>query len=328
MSNVQDISKKIGIVFPIEPNGRFIEDDQWYQLSLIPLGMASFLLNSNNGMLPNVYSAFQLDDETAVVRMSPIDKYNDLESLYKDSDQFRYDLKKYISHNKQYFIDNNKTKNISVIENCLQAYLLLKSNNISVPLIDELTLNSFGVSCLNKVCFKDLLNCDIQYNNDLMMIPDRYEQKLLESDMFYIPDLSPEDILQKIEELDNPDNISITISSYGDEGELFLDSFSKPDNAKKGSGLKYLKEITKILDQHGYTLYCEASEDITQKDKLVNLYLNAGFYINPHAYNNDDENIISLKRPYIFENRVVSTIHALNKELENKKDVSVGISHS
>lgn len=314
MTNIQEIVKKIN-GYNIHSNGYCIEDGNEYTFAIIDPGVASILLNTNNSLLPDIYSAFEINEKEAIVRMPRIYTCHELISNYND-ETFRNLFKEYLSNDK---VDSN------IISRCVSLYKMLEDNNIIVPNIDDLTINSFGLVHNDKIFFKDLSHCYATYKNDLLKVPEKYHQQQFESDLFYVPDIDADDVLEKIKKINNPYNISISLSYYGDEGDLFLESFERPKNAPKGSGLQYLKHITKLLDSHGYSLYCEASEESNKNNKLTNLYFNAGFAINPEGPVDEgsETNIIPLKRPYVFENRVVPLLLDLERTPSIKPEASI-----
>lgn len=137
---------------------------------------------------------------------------------------------------------------------------------------------------------------------------------IIDTDQIYENSIPVEDLMDIIRDIDNPDNISISISpSYDDDNILYLDSFEKPENTSSGKGLYYLKEVMEQLDKHGFCIELE----VRNNQKLIDIYSSAGFVILEDA---DAEDIVKMTRSYKMETFVMNLAHERDLKKTSRQD--------
>lgn len=307
--NVQELSNKLGLTDVYE-NGNFVEDNVEYRMVIMNYKLADRLYRTGHNTTPNVYSVIKLDNENALVRIdNAFPCYFNDESLKIHSDEeFRALLQ-------------SAQNNIQVpdfIKRCNQALLsfnALLDDNDAVQ-IKDITLNNFSTNFTGKIFFNNFLDKKVAFKNELEFYRDNLMPKntdgIIGTDKVYENSISVEELMDIIQNIDNPDNISISISpSYDDDNILYLDSFEKPENTSPGKGLYYLKEVMGQLDKYGFSIELE----VRNNQKLIDIYSSAGFVISEDA---DHEDIVRMMRSYKMETFVMNLAHErdLTKDIE------------
>lgn len=307
--NVQELSNKLGLI-DVQENGQFVEDNIEYIMAIMDYNLADLLHRTGHSTTPNVYSVIKLDKDNALVRIDhAFPCFFNNESLNINSDEeFRGLLQ-------------SAQNNIQVpdfIKKCNQALLsfnALLDDNDAVQ-IKDITLNNFSTNFSGKIFFNNFLDKKIEQKNELEFYRDNLMPKntdgIIGTDKVYENSISVEELMDIIQNIDNPDNISISISpSYDDDNILYLDSFEKPENTSPGKGLYYLKEVMGQLDKYGFSIELE----VRNNQKLIDIYSSAGFVISEDA---DHEDIVRMMRSYKMETFVMNLAHErdLTKDIE------------